>query len=197
LDVTFIQFDKTAREVRDSYQSTYEEDHKKYPFIVIEDYYMDWIYAELERQKLADPGKYYIVYLEASHPNACGYSLVSNHLGLFFLRTEYCGYGRLGVDAYAWENEFVLLHEILHGIGFVPDCAPNHVSEGSNHVKDSSKDLMYPYVGRGEKAILDVGNDDYFNHDNPACLDLADSAFLEPLPGNPVEPDWPSEWKLR
>jgi hypothetical protein len=28
--------------------------------------------------------------------------------------------------------------------------------------------------------ILDVGNDDYFQHNNPGCPDLADSPFLIP-----------------
>jgi hypothetical protein len=197
LDVTFVQFDKTAREVRDIFQSTYDKDHKTYPFIVIEDYYMDWIDAEIRRLNLVARGKYYIVYLESSHPRACGYSQVSNHLGLFFLRTDYCGYGRLGVDAYAWENEFVLLHEVLHGIGFIPACALHSIPDNTNHVDDSPKDLMYPYVGRGEKAILDVGNDDYFNHSNGAsCADLADSVFLEPLPANPVAPEWPEVYLL-
>ncbi len=197
LDVTFVQFDKTAREVREIFQDTYEADHKEYPFIVIEDYYMDWIDAEIQARNLVAPGKYYIVYLETSHPRACGYSQLSNHLGVFFLRTDYCGYGRLGVDAYAWENEFVLIHEVLHGIGFAPECAPHSITGNSNHLDDSPKDLMYPYVGRGETAILDVGNDDYFNHDNKACLDLADSVFLEPLPANPVAPEWPGQYLLQ
>lgn len=35
---------------------------------------------------------------------------------------------------------------------------------------------------------LDIGGDDYFDHPRPGCLDLADSAFLDPLPADPAPP---------
>jgi hypothetical protein len=45
--------------------------------------------------------------------------------------------------------------------------------------------------------LLDPGNDDYFQHSIPNCLDLANSAFLDPLPQNPETPSrWPDAWRL-
>jgi hypothetical protein len=39
-----------------------------------------------------------------------------------------------------------------------------------------------------EDIVLDRGHDDYFDHEIAGCPDLADSAFLDPLPSNPVLP---------
>jgi len=196
LDITFVQFDLTAKEALETYRAQYEADHVKYN-LVIEDYYMNYIVEELYDRGLYQPGKYYIIYLERQHPNLCGYSLISSIAGVFFLGTQDCGYGRLGVDAYAWGTEFVLLHEVLHGIGFSPLCAPHNITDSPHHVSDSGIDLMYPYAGANQQNVLDVGNDDYYEHENKGCPDLADSAFLDPLPVNPQAPaDWPREYLL-
>ena len=195
-DITFLSLDKTSKEVLESLRPLYEKEKKKDPSIVIEDFYFDWFDDQIRRLRISLPGKYYIMYLELEHPNLCGRSQFSNHLGLFFLQSSGCGYGRLGVDKYAWENEFVLIHELLHGIGFVPICAPHYTEDNPYHVNDTDKDLMYSYVGRGQSAILDYGNDDYFNHNIENCPDLADSVFLEPSPQNAVEPDWPFRFNL-
>lgn len=37
-------------------------------------------------------------------------------------------------------------------------------------------------VGFWQPSLLDVGNDDYYNHSIPNCIDLADSACMDPLP---------------
>ncbi|MDA1330797.1 MAG: hypothetical protein O3B43_07020 [Chloroflexi bacterium] len=82
---------------------------------------------------------------------------------------------------YAGWLELVLLHELFHLLGAVPECAPN--SDGA-HVSDSSYDLMSPAfnTNAAPSNVLDANNDDYFNHENADCPDLADSAFLDPLP---------------
>ena len=67
----------------------------------------------------------------------------------------------------------VALHEMLHGLGAVPACAP-HWSGG--HVTDPN-DLMYFNAGSQPKQ-LDIGRDDYYGHSNPNCLDVEDSPFI-------------------
>ncbi len=87
--------------------------------------------------------------------------------------------------------EMTILHELLHLMGMVPKCAPNY-SDG--HVSDSSQDLLYyQYDGSYSPlyTYLDLHNDDYYNHVNPDCPDLARSIFLDPLPPNPeLPPGW-------
>jgi len=196
LDVTFVQFDITAKEALEKYRAQYDLDRKKYN-LVIEDYYLDYVTSELSDRDFFQKGKYYIFYLERKHPNLCGYSLISGVAGIFFLGTQNCGYGRLGVDAHAWNTEFVMLHEILHGIGFSPPCAPHNISDNPYHVGDSRIDLMYPYAGADQQYVLDIGNDDYYRHGVKDCPDLANSAFLEPLPDHPESPaDWPRYFLL-
>ncbi len=196
LDITFVQFDVTAREALEKYGADYDLNHVEYN-LVIEDYYMDYLIEQLTEQDFYQKGKYYIFYLEENHPNYCGYSLHSNFPGVFFLGTRDCGYGRLGVDAYAWNTEFVMLHEALHGIGFAADCAPHNKKDNPSHVYDSSIDLMFAYANAGQQVFLDVGHDDYFKHSIDGCPDLANSVFLEPLPDNPEVPaDWPGDYLL-
>ena len=90
--------------------------------------------------------------------------------------------------------DYGLLHEIVHTLGFVAACAP-HISVQA-HVGDSPRDLMYsPKDASGAPwqfpAVLDVGHDDYYQHRIPGCLDLARSAFLDPLPaGAQAPPGW-------
>ncbi|MBC7879453.1 MAG: hypothetical protein H7Y59_19975 [Anaerolineales bacterium] len=196
LDITFVQFDLTAREALERYRADYDKYHVR-DNSIIEDYYMDYIIDELVEQEFYQKGKYYIFYLEESHPNYCGYSLHSSFPGVFFLGTRDCGYGRLGVDAYAWNTEFVMLHEALHGIGFTAECAPHNREDNTSHVYDSSIDLMFAYANAGQQQFLDVGHDDYYQHGIEGCPDLANSVFLEPLPNNPEVPeDWPSDYLL-
>jgi hypothetical protein len=90
--------------------------------------------------------------------------------------------------------EYAMLHETLHGLGFVADAAPGEHSGG--HVFDSPRDLMYAArPGTADPAWdiysgtvqLDFGRNQYYGHGGPQ-LDLARSAFLAPLPANPVAP---------
>jgi Putative Ig domain len=90
--------------------------------------------------------------------------------------------------------EFLALHEALHVLGFVPECAPHHALSG--HVSDSVQDVMYSSVAAGdvlgEPSTLDVNIDDYYGLSVPGCLDLSNSAFLDPLPASAeAPPGWP------
>jgi len=89
--------------------------------------------------------------------------------------------------------DFLGIHESLHAIGMVNECAPNYNPNSSGHVDDDKTDVMYTGPDPWSPAELDVGNDDYFDHDNADCLDLADSVFLDPLPDDAqVPPGWPA-----
>jgi hypothetical protein len=91
--------------------------------------------------------------------------------------------------------EFLALHEMLHVLGFVPECAPNYTRTG--HVMDSVQDVMYSSdptgTVLGEPSTLDVNLNDYYHRGAiPGCLDLANSAFLDPPPaGAEAPPTWP------
>jgi len=82
--------------------------------------------------------------------------------------------------------DFSILHEILHTVGIVPTCAPHHVPSG--HVSDSPTDIMYAGNLPWNPSVLDVNKDDYFGANIPGCTDLANSAFLDPLPANAMKP---------
>jgi hypothetical protein len=87
--------------------------------------------------------------------------------------------------------EMTILHELLHLMGMVPSCSP-HYADG--HVSDSWQDLLYyQYDGSYSPlyTYLDLRNDDYYNHGDPECPDLARSIFLDPLPPNAeLPPGW-------
>lgn len=87
--------------------------------------------------------------------------------------------------------EMTILHELLHLMGMVPECAPNFAD---GHVRDSSQDLMYyQYDGSYSPlyTYLDLHNNDYFGHANLDCPDLARSIYLDPLPVNAeLPPGW-------
>lgn len=71
--------------------------------------------------------------------------------------------------------EFVMAHEIFHGMGMVGTCARNHTASG--HVSDDPSDLMYAGSLPWTPSRLDVNRDDYFGHGNP-CADAAQSPYL-------------------
>ncbi len=90
--------------------------------------------------------------------------------------------------------EYAMLHETLHGLGFVADAAPNEHASG--HTYYPARDLMYaarpgtsdPYWDIYSGAVvLDSGHDQYYGHGG-SYLDLARSAFLDPLPAGAVAP---------
>jgi hypothetical protein len=95
----------------------------------------------------------------------------------------------IGVELPIGEPDTGLAHEIVHLLGLPAACGAN-VDDGG-HVADDPSDLMY---GRGHTTaeVIDAGHDDYYRHGVAGCPDLANSAFLDPLPANPELPaGWP------
>jgi hypothetical protein len=81
--------------------------------------------------------------------------------------------------------EFAMLHEVLHTVGIVGSCAPNHTLSG--HVADDPRDLMYAGPQPWIPSILDARRDDYFAHGR-GCLDLSKLTFMQPTAADAVAP---------
>ena len=116
------------------------------------------------------PDKKYAVFLEYGEYLQIPGGIASSKVGLTFLN------GPGFVPLYGWLAGHAI-HEVIHTFGAVARCAPN--LEGFAHV-DSPNDIMNR--GSGEAVIgriLDVDRDDYFGHDNPGCLDIADVPYWE------------------
>jgi hypothetical protein len=164
-------------------------------------YIRDRIERELDELGFNNPQKLYAVYYGGTANETCSGgawppSLVGR-VGAVYLNGQFenetipdCNQNRFATSSDAIGYlEFSMLHEILHTLGVVPECAPHHTWSG--HVSDTPLDLMYAGDQPWQPEILDDGNDDYYNHDIADCLDIADSAFLEPLPADAVTPpDW-------
>lgn len=73
----------------------------------------------------------------------------------------------------------VALHEMLHGLGAVPTCAPHYDKFNNPGHTDTPNDLMYWNAGIQPK-FLDPGRDDYYGHSNVGCPDVEDSPFIAP-----------------
>jgi hypothetical protein len=79
----------------------------------------------------------------------------------------------------------VSIHEMMHSLGAVPQCAPNidkvtdPAYRPSNSIGHSADvhDLMYWNVGNQPKHI-DPGHDDYYGTGRADCLDIATSPFV-------------------
>ncbi len=81
--------------------------------------------------------------------------------------------------------ENTMAHELFHTMGVVHEqCATNPAANGSSHVGDYDHDLMAVRRRRGRMLTeIDVGNDDYYDHDIPNCRDAADSPlWMDPPP---------------
>jgi hypothetical protein len=170
------------------------------------------IERELVARNLIAPNKAYAVYYEGSSAWACGAGawppLIQGRVGAMYLRgvpfgtTIDCGapeWGRASlVPGY---QDYAMLHEIVHTLGFVPDAAPNEHSSGhifEPNVATTSRDLMYSprpqtndpgwgiFIGDG--PFLDVNNDDYYKTASPTDLDLSASSLIAPLPPDSRRP---------
>jgi hypothetical protein len=144
--------------------------------------------------------KVYVVYYGGSNDTNCANAAwpptLPGIVGGIYLLTTVPGAAPCNSTGFATAaeapryTEFVALHEVLHVLGFVAQCAPNHTLAG--HTSDGPEDLMYAGNQPWRPAVLDTNRDDYYGTGSSVCPDLADSAFLDPSPTNPVLPSgWP------
>lgn len=182
LDVTFVRLDETDAQIA-----------AKGVFV------RDRVQELLHQAGYGRSQTMYAVYYDGSSTVSCGGgalppALVGN-AAVQYLRGRYgsvdCSLNPVGQSATSpGYDEFGMLHEIVHSLGFVPQCAPHQVLAG--HVSDDNRDLMYAGPLPWYPALLDVGHDDYYRADVPGCLDLSRSAFLDPSPaGAAAPPGWP------
>ena len=181
-DITFVRLRRTDAEMKT---------HGKF------------IRDQIEYELLASgftANKLYAIYYGGGHDSSCGDGawppkLVGNVASLYLHGTPPgfvpCDSNPLAPSvAQPGYFEFIILHEILHTLGIVPECAPNHTLAG--HTSDDPHDLMYQGPLPWQPSVLDVGHNDYFGHGRSDCLDFAQSAFLEPAaPNAKLPPRWP------
>ena len=200
LDVTFVRLDRTDAELN------------AFGALI-----RDHLEAELILKGFNDPEKIYAVYYDGGdeQTGACGSAArpptVPGTVGAIYLQAVPAGGAPCNTNALAaavdapGELEFSSVHEIVHTLGFVADCAPNNTrnqvagpaTTTSGHVSDSNTDLMYAGPLGWDPSVLDFNGDDYFEAGLADCLDLADSAFLDPLPASAEPPPgWPYETLL-
>ena len=156
------------------------------------------IEADLRSKGFTAPEKIYAVYYDGSSTFACGGAfwppLITGNVVAMYLRgappgvrCENSGFVGAGDPPSYWE--YAMLHDILHGLGLVPTCAPNHHRTG--HVTAPNNDLMWS-GGTGFWTFpltLDVGRDDYYGHGREGCPDLARSPYLWEAPQPPTAPE--------
>jgi hypothetical protein len=158
----------------------------------------DEIEDELNAAGFSAPQKVYAVYYDGSSTHSCGGgawppTLPGNVAAMYLLGTPPgsapCSSNsfRSGSQAPGY-FEVGMLHEVLHTLGFVATCSPNHTMSG--HVSDAPRDLMWAGSAPWDipNMTLDVGRDDYYDHFLPGCRDLADSAYLDSAPGASPSP---------
>lgn len=200
LDITYIPLNRTEAEFD-------AETRQKYPSSA---YHRDYLEDVLRLAGYLQPGKLYLVYFDLIHHHACGDAawppLLKGQVVVVYPNATPpgwypCAAHQLGVHLYTpGYLDLVALHEILHGLGFVPQCGLHQHKVG--HSSDDRHDLMYQSEQNNDnlppdQLRLDPGNDDYYHHSIADCPDLADSAFLVPLPASPEPPPgWPPEWLL-
>lgn len=164
-------------------------------------YLRDAIEAEMAAAGLLAPTKMELVYYGGDADGTCGGGpfppALIGRVAAIYLKGTFadpkipsCAENPIGASLEEpGYFDFAALHELLHGLGMAPVCAPHAVLDG--HVSDSPTDLMYAGGSPWTPAVLDLGRDDYFDHGDPMCPDLARSVFLEPLPADAeVPPGW-------
>ncbi len=108
----------------------------------------------------------------ADGSGACGYAG-----SLVVIPIDNCGIEPLFPASFPYGMTYLLAHELTHLLGAVPSCAPNALPGG--HVSGDNRDILYQGGPRDwNNLMLDPGRDDYYQHGNPGCTDIADSPLL-------------------
>lgn len=203
LDITYVQLDMTNTEFINATVGA----HGAKLFL------RDQLELELDALEILEPGKLYVAMFEI---NEQAYTCAdSAHLpelrgrvaGLYPSAVLDDGYNCASESfgrGYSY-TDMSVIHEMVHLLSFATRCGENPTSrENFAHTGDDNRDLMWaPYAADSrywdtDHMLLDPGNDDYFNlGESSSCRDLANSAFLEPLPSNADLPlSWPPAWEF-
>jgi hypothetical protein len=175
VDVSFLRLSMTDAQMK-----------AQDPFIV------DEIQRRLRDAGFTKKDKIYSVYYDGTSTYACGGAawppVLPGQVAAMYLRGDPDPPGGVVCaqdpsDAY-WQ--FAMLHDTLHAAGFVARCAPHHNPTHQGHVSGPPNDLMYGRADENDPnwdtsgLELDVGRDDYYEHRDEDCRDLADSPYLSP-----------------
>lgn len=156
------------------------------------------IEAEVVAAGFDDPKKFYAVYYDGEGGAACAESAwppdTVGSVAVLYLRGPACEAadftGDPGAPGY---RELVMLHQLMHGFGFVARCAPNQGLSGN--LTSDPQDLMANEASAPWNPVnLDANHTDYYAHNNPGCLDLAQSVFLDQ--GSAAADSAPPAWPL-
>jgi hypothetical protein len=203
LDIGFVRLGKTDAEMKgtDPGNASYDTGLA---------FVRERIERELELAGMIAPNKVYAVYYEGSSAWACGAGawppLIVARVGAMYLNGIPFGtsikcsdqiWGRPSLEP--GYQDYAMLHEIVHTVGFVPDASPHEHQTGhvfEPNVPTTSRDLMYsPRENMADPPwdifadgglLLDVNNDDYFR--TASGLDLESSSILAPLAPDAVRP---------
>lgn len=183
-DVTFVRLNLTDAQVHDSADQ------------------MATIAQALSAAGFNVADKLYAVYYAGRAASACGLayqpqagaSSANHHYAVEFLSGTSSSGHDCALDQFTpavnqtGMQELGMLHELVHGMGFVPACAP-HATAGGGHVADSPTDLMYAGDQPWTPRVLDFNHDDYYGTGSTTCPDLKNSVFLTPGVASPQVPD--------
>lgn len=179
LDITFLRMARTAAE-----------------FAAMRNAFVSGVELELSRNGFRRGQKLYVVVWGglanwARLDHGCGGDAGYQGVAVMYtlgMNWETCP--EIAFELPIGEADIGIAHEIVHLLGLPAPCAGDLDETG--HVTDDPADLMY---GRGHTTgdAIDAGHDDYYRHGIAGCPDLANSAFLDPLPATPELPvGWPA-----
>ena len=158
-------------------------------------YVRDRIERLLRRQGFHEPRTLYAVWYDGSSTFSCGGGAwppeLRGRVAALYLQGAYddvvCAEDRFSPDGVTPEiNEFKMLHEILHTMGFVAPGSPHHTQAG--HLGNNHNDLMYAGDPPWNPSVIDPYHQDYFRTGRTDIPDLARSSFLDPLPAGAEPP---------
>ena len=138
---------------------------------------------DFEQARGLHPDKIYAFYYSGGATGICGDADPAGRAAAVFIAADSCSSAVPGADPeVASTYEAVMLHELLHTLGAVPECALNPDSPGGFHVGDDPLDVMYRGVERdtGDQMVIDASRDDYFGHGRAECADTAGSPYWAP-----------------
>ena len=112
-----------------------------------------------------------VVWTQTNHPDgACA----SARAGVAWMTEKTCNIVPVAPTVWPFNASYVTAHELVHLFGAVPDCAPN--SDGSGHVTDDARDILFAGARDFNNLMLDPGRDDYYATGN-TCADISTSAL--------------------
>lgn len=157
---------------------------------------LDRIADEYKASRSMRPDKLYLFYYDGTSRHSCGSANYGEPESALYLHGQDAR-GGPPCDSNSFSSgearywEFSALHELVHNLGFVARCAPNHTSPTyPGHVSDSPLDLMWLGDQPWSPTTVDLGRDDYYEHTASGCPDLSESPYLtEKVGPPPPEPE--------